>query len=380
MRIACLTHTPELYGANLSMLAWLRELQPRGHRFLIVGPSGPIEKTCAELGVEFHAFQPAWWAAAPGSAGKLAIVRSLLANRFGHRALAARIARFAPDCLYSNSSVIPLGWPLSKRLRLPHVWHLREFIDLDFGYTTALGWTATRRLFARADATLCVSRAVQNHLVPQPRPRDVVIYEGVGTREQLRSRARSGEAYPPVGASQPFRFVLVGMLQANKGQTLAIQSLAALRTLGHHARLTLVGGGPDQSLRELAASLGISDHVEFTGHLADPAPVVLASHASLMFSRAEAFGRTTVEAMSLGRPVVALRRGASPELIADGVTGLLCDATPAAASAAMARLVSSRDLAASLGRAAAHASQQYCNETYADAMERVFAQFNQRPQ
>jgi glycosyltransferase involved in cell wall biosynthesis len=375
MRIACLTHTPELYGANLSMLAWLRELQTRGYRFLVVGPAGPIEKTCAEIGVDFFPFQPSWWAAAPGSASRLAIVRSLLAARLGHRPLATRLAAFKPDCLYSNSSVMPQGWPLARRLGLPHIWHLREFIDLDFGYTTALGWPFTRRTFARADATISVSRAVQTHLVPAPGPRDAVIYEGIGTRAQLETRARLGETYPEVSDARPFRFVLVGMLQANKGQALALQSLAALRALGHEARLTLVGGGPDQPLRELAGSLGIAGLVDFTGHLADPAPAVLNAHASLMFSRAEAFGRTTVEAMSLGRPVIALRRGASPELVTDGVTGLLCDPTPEAAAAAMARLVASRDMASALGRAASRAAQRYCNESYAGEMDSVFQQF-----
>jgi len=372
MRVVCITHTPELYGANLSMLAWLRELKARGHSFLVVGPNGPIVKACADLGIDFFPFQPPWWAAAPGTFRSLTLVRSLFMARFGHRNLADRAARFGPDWIYSNSGVTPLGWILARRLKKPHVWHLREFIDLDFGYELALGWFLARRAFAGADFTISVSQAVRAHLIFRPTEHDAVIYEGIGSREELSRRARSGDSFPVVTAAIPFRFILVGMLQASKGQDLAIRSFAILRSSGRSARLVLVGGGPAAPLRQLAVELGVADTVEFTGHLADPAASVLAAHAALMFSRAEAFGRTTVEAMSLGRPVIALRRGASPELIVDGETGLLCEPTPEALSAAMARLIDAPDFAAALGRRAAIAAQRYSNEAYADGIERLF--------
>ncbi|MDD5200101.1 MAG: glycosyltransferase [Terrimicrobiaceae bacterium] len=372
MHLTCITHTPELYGANLSMLAWIRVLKRRGHEFLVVGPSGPIARACDDLEIDFFPFQPLWWAGEPGTVHPAAVARGLLAGRFGHRSLANRVAAFQPDWIYSNSGVTPLGWLLARRLRRPHVWHLREFIDLDFGFSMALGWRLARRAFAQADATISVSKAVRRHLLPRTRAsRHVVIYEGIGTRDQLRDRVKQASERPITNGLKPFHFVLVGMMQANKGQELAMRALATLRARGHDARLTLVGGGPESRLQNLATDLGIANDVMFAGHLRDPAPAVLAAHASLMCSRSEAFGRTTVEAMSLGRPVIGITGGATPELLAHGQNGLLCEGTPAALSAAMERLVTSPGLAARLGARGATVSQRYCDEAYADGIERL---------
>jgi glycosyltransferase involved in cell wall biosynthesis len=270
--------------------------------------------------------------------------------------------------------VLPLGWILSRRLRRPHAWHLREFIDLDFGYATTLGVAWTRRIFRTAETTISVSQAVQRHLLPRPRARDIVIYEGIGPRARLQARTEAGRAYPVVEDVRGFQFVLVGMLQVNKGQDLAVRALAVARARAGNAHLTLVGGGDQTSLRSLASSLGIDEHVTFTGHLSDPMPVVLKAHASLMLSRAEAFGRTTVEAMSLGRPVIALQRGATPEIIQHESTGLLCESEPDALADAMIRLMQNPAWAADIGHRAAAASLRYTDEAYADGMEAIFLQ------
>jgi len=44
------------------------------------------------------------------------------------------------EIIHSNNSVVDIGYMLSKRVHKPHVWHLREFLDLDFGWNPFLGW------------------------------------------------------------------------------------------------------------------------------------------------------------------------------------------------------------------------------------------------
>jgi len=63
--------------------------------------------------------------------------------------------------------------------------------------------------------------------------------------------------------------------------------------------------------------------VRFTGQVSDPSPIVKGSDIALVCSRSEAFGRVTVEAMKLGKPVVGARGGATPELIQENFNGLL---------------------------------------------------------
>ncbi len=118
----------------------------------------------------------------------------------------------------------------------------------------------------------------------------------------------------------------MGAIQEGKGQTDAVQALGQLKTQGIQAELTLVGTGEPACLERLKRTVsdcGLEKLVNLTGQVADPAPIVKDSDIALICSRSEAFGRCTVEAMKLGKPVIGARGGATPELIREGFNGLL---------------------------------------------------------
>jgi glycosyltransferase involved in cell wall biosynthesis len=98
----------------------------------------------------------------------------------------------------------------------------------------------------------------------------------------------------------------------------------ALAARGTQATLTLVGDGPDQrACRELVRELSIVDRVRFLGER-DALPELLANaDVFALTSSEESFGLSLLEAMSCATPVVATRVGGVPEVVEDGVTGLL---------------------------------------------------------
>lgn len=161
---------------------------------------------------------------------------------------------------------------------------------------------------------------------------------------------------------RPF-FVTVTRLHAYKGVDTAIAALPALRGKVPDAAYVVVGDGPDlPRLRELAASLGLSDHVRFLGEVSGD-EVIDALHACdalAMLSRlvppdVEGFGLVFVEAGACGRPVVGSRSGGIPEVIVDGETGLLVPPGDAAATAeVLARLLGNPETARRLGEAGRH--------------------------
>lgn len=92
----------------------------------------------------------------------------------------------------------------------------------------------------------------------------------------------------------------------------------------HPATLLMVGDGPDRSDAEAEAEqLGVRGNVRFLGRLDRVASILQASDLFLLPSQTESFGLAALEAMACGAPAVASRAGGLPEVIEDGVNGIL---------------------------------------------------------
>ena len=90
-------------------------------------------------------------------------------------------------------------------------------------------------------------------------------------------------------------------------------------------RLVLVGwaGNYSMQLAVLSKRLGVEGQVKFTGPVENPLPIMSSCDVVAVCSHCESFGRVTVEAMKLGKPVVGSRTGGTAELIQDGFNGFL---------------------------------------------------------
>jgi N-acetyl-alpha-D-glucosaminyl L-malate synthase BshA len=119
----------------------------------------------------------------------------------------------------------------------------------------------------------------------------------------------------------------------------AVRALALLRR-DREAGLVLVGDGPErESVKALAAELGQADHVCFLGGIPHFEPLLSSADLFLLPSEIESFGLAALEALSSGVPVVASAVAGIPEVVKDGVTGLLVRPGDPEAIAAAARLL-----------------------------------------
>ena len=180
----------------------------------------------------------------------------------------------------------------------------------------------------------------------------------------------------------------LGRLVRWKGQAVFIRALARVAQTIPNVRGLIVGawraeddkpgplGGGEAYYRELSA---LADHlgapVRFTGFLRDPGKVYAAADVIAHTSTApEPFGRTVIEAMMAGRPVVATNAGALPEIVVDGVSGIL---TPPggddALADALASLLTSPARCAHMGAAArARAKAEYTLDKMTQRMESFY--------
>jgi glycosyltransferase involved in cell wall biosynthesis len=157
----------------------------------------------------------------------------------------------------------------------------------------------------------------------------------------------------------------VANMFAIKGQDWLIRAMPAVLASVPAAVLVLVGDGEwRETLERLARETGVGDRVIFTGSIANPLAVVEHADVVVLPSLSEGLPIALLEAMAIGRAVVASRVGGIPEVVQDGETGLLIPAADSAALAsAIARLMMDPPLRANLGsQARAHVERQWSSQ------------------
>jgi phosphatidyl-myo-inositol dimannoside synthase len=174
----------------------------------------------------------------------------------------------------------------------------------------------------------------------------------------LRLAEARGDLCVPRGFPKEARVILtVGRSAASeryKGTDELIRAVPQLVTIVPGLHLVAVGGGDDlPRLKQLAVDLRVADRVHFLANLSNEELGACYAHADLFAlpSTGEGFGLVFLESMAFSKPVVATTSGGTPDLVEDGINGLLVP--PGNASAlvhALARLLCDESLRRELGR------------------------------
>ncbi len=140
------------------------------------------------------------------------------------------------------------------------------------------------------------------------------------------------------------------------------------------ATLLMVGDGPDRhDAEQEARELGVASDVRFLGRLDAVAPVLAAADLFVLPSQTESFGLAALEAMACGAPVLAARTGGLPEVITDGVEGIL---EPAGSVEAMGRraiaLLRDRDMHQQMREAALARAQGFSSDAVVPRYEAFY--------
>jgi glycosyltransferase involved in cell wall biosynthesis len=172
---------------------------------------------------------------------------------------------------------------------------------------------------------------------------------------------------------QRLHLVFVGRLAPVKGLRVLIEALLAARRTD--VRLTIVGDGEERAtLEAMAAPLG--EAVRFTGYQSqeEVAGILATAHAFVLPSFAEGVPVVLMEALAAGLPVIATRITGVPELVEDGVSGLLVPPGDAQAlAAAIDRLAARPDRGAAMGPRAARRS---CRSSTSPRRPRAWRHFS----
>lgn len=199
-------------------------------------------------------------------------------------------------------------------------------VPVVIGSQRQLGDLLTREQFAvqswvlrLCDRVVCNSHAAADRLAAHGVSKLVVIPNGLPDE----AFAETAPAFPRLAD-----VLRVGMIARMnhpvKNHPAFLRAAARLAAEFPGAEFLLVGGGPLRpGLERMAASLGLGDRVRFLGDRRDVPAVLAALDVSVLPSHSESLSNAILESMAAGVPVVAARVGGNPEVVIDGVTGLL---------------------------------------------------------
>ena len=207
------------------------------------------------------------------------------------------------------------------------------------------------------------SRITVNHNSIQP-------FEPVG--EDAIEQVRRSLTCP---AGTPL-LIMVSRLSFEKGHLDLLEALALLKREGSAFHALVVGEGHERPALEAAiARLGLTNDVTLAGHQNDVRPYYSAATLYLMPSHSEGSPLALLEAMIAGVPVIASRAGGIPEMVTDGVSGLLTEPkNPASIAQAIGRLLKDPGLARRLAEAALADTARFSPEAYRRSLIGIYRQ------
>src|SRR4029079_1649347 len=170
---------------------------------------------------------------------------------------------------------------------------------------------------------------------------------------------------------------VVARLEPEKGHQTLIEAWPQVLREVPDAYLLIVGEGSRRDyLEQWAGAHKVAHRVIFTGRRDDVPAVTAALDVAVLPSWREAQGLSILEAMALSRPVVASDVGGTPEMIENGVTGLLVERdNPVALAEAVVRLLTDHAFADTIARAAHElVHERFCVELMVKAIEEIYDQ------
>jgi len=325
-RVLYLHHTSGFGGLEKNLVYLLRGLdRERFHPLILLPSTGKLHRELKNLGVQVRLGDVQWIRRTWNPRTLVNYLRSL---REGAASLAALIESEGVALVHTSSYTAQLyGGVAGRRAGVPVLWHVHDILKMD-----ALNRRLLRFNARHATAIIAVSEAVRKHLVEHgvAASQCVTVYNGVDLAEH--SPKTDGEAFRREWGIPATAFVagIVGRLAPFKGHRVFLEAAGRIASENPETKFVVIGDalfGEDrykQDLLKQAHDWGLHDRVLFTGFRDDIASV-MASLDVVVFPSLipESFGRVLIEAMALGKPVIATTLGAPAEIVVEGETGFL---------------------------------------------------------
>jgi glycosyltransferase involved in cell wall biosynthesis len=379
-KVIFISHAVGVCGSEQALYTLLKGMdRSRCDPIVIVPCDGPLKKRLNDIGIRTFICPVMTWMPFKQMFIFLFILKYYLLLPLRIYKIMNIIKREKVDLVFSNELLLLEGGIAARLKHRPHIYHVhntllstyfRTYLPVEF-----IKWMTTKL----ADRMIFVSQKQMHELfgtsLDEAKMRvvtqgfDTQYFSG-GDEADINWRFEAG-----ISRSIPLA-VLIATYDINKGPEDFLKAASIVSASLPDTEFAIIGGGDTRYLRELkdlAIRLKISQKVFFMDSMEEIAPVYRSLDVLVCASKKETFGRTIVEAMLAGKPVVSTRCGGPEDTIIDGVTGLLVPPnSPQDMAEAILRILKDKDLAERMGREGKKRAERcYSMQMYARSVQEV---------
>ncbi len=331
LKVLVLSHISELVGgAEKSLLdvfdIWADEYSIKPE-FILRIPVGTLGNALKKRGWKYYELDYTFWSEANPPKTKTAITKAHEKNTRAVLEIEKIIKKTKPDLVITNSVVCPWAAIAAYKQKVPHIWFVREYGDLDHGRIYEIGQKKTLEDVGNlSELVIANSKELKKHLEKYIDKKKLTVAYNSFDLDKLNKLSKAKVKNPFSGKSS-LKLVATGSLTPSKGQLDIVKAVAELNGKGINTELCLVGSnGPreyEDEIHKVIKENDLKKKVHLVGHQKNPLAFVAKADVGIMASRMEAFGRVTFEYMAIGKPVVGTNSGGTPEMVEENKNGYL---------------------------------------------------------
>lgn len=307
-----------MHGSTLSLFSTIASIKHFGVEPVLLAPSQwkwdkEFEKAVHQLGVRFY---------------KAYIVQSIIEkdaymsftlkqrlwfffclfrNKFySYRDLSRIVKAESPDIIHTNVGVVHEGFWVAKRFGIPHIFHLREYQDKDFGWKIL----PSKRFFQillRNSTVITITDDIRRYFNLFDSKNSYTIYNGISTQNIL-----------PIDLPKDKYFFCASRISEEKGLEDVISSFITFSKAHPDYRLIIAGKGSaeyENKLKLIASKGGLEDSIQFVGQIDNVFDYMRKASALIVGSFYEGFGRMSAEAAFSGCLIIGRYTGGTKEIL-----------------------------------------------------------------
>ena len=312
-------------GAFISMVYLIKNLRYKYNidPFVILPNNGNGEELLKDNGISYAYVRSSDWVVPLNIKSDLRfylnVLRKIRYNRTAIKRIEDLIKQNGIDLVHINTSYSYVAAVAAERTGIPFVWHIREFLEEDQGNTL---WDREKgyRVMNKATKVIAISQSIFEKMSAHiDSDRLELVYNGIDAKKFYMPEKQILKEKPIL--------IYVGGFEKYKGQVEFSKAVASINSrIKGDFEIWFVGTGKAEVRDEterIFTEAGMISKVRYLGYRKDVENCFALSDISFTCAGAEAFGRTTVEAMLCGNLVIGADTAGTKELIINGETGYL---------------------------------------------------------